>query len=647
MRYSLPEYILYINLKLVSVLFQALPVETALFIGRVLGIFGYWFDSKHKKIAYRNLRIALAGEKSVPQLKSILKRNYQSLGMNLIETLRSPRIDKDYINRYIKITGRENLDNVLENKRGAIVLGAHFGSWEIYFSIAGVLRYPFYMLAEEQTKNPLLDIFLNQIRRKKGAGVLKVGQQFRQVIRALQKNNLLGMVTDHGIKEGVFVDFFGRKTRTSDAAVRVSLKFNVPIIIVYLRRIKGPEHELVISSPLTMEKTGNFQQDIVTNLEIINRMTQGYISRYPEQYLWFYKRFKYSSQRNILLLHDGKTGHLRQSQAIVRLIEDIARQKHLEVKTKLIQVAFKNNFASVLQCLSTGLARRYSCQGCLFCLKWLLKPDNFRELQSYFADIVISCGSSIAAVNFVISEENQAKSVVVMRPGVLSTKRFDLVVMPAHDNPFNRRNIIQTSGALNLVDQEFLKSAALGLKSEVSIGKDLALGLLLGGDTKKFKLSPGLLMPLISQIKLFLQKYDAEILITTSRRTSPEVENFIKQEFSNYSRCRLLVIANERNIPEAVGGILGLSKIVIISPESISMISEAASSGGYAVVFSPQADIGRRHHGFLEYLAAEKYIYLTETFGILHTLEKIAIEKPEIVKLQDSLRVKQALEKLL
>ena len=221
-------------------------------------------------------------------------------------------------------------------------------------------------------------------------------------------------------------------------------------------------------------------------------------------------------------------------------------------------------------------------------------------------------------------------------------------------------------GALNLINEDYLVSCAARLESkpfqcgfgpsfQTRIGtgnnlkppKGLTLGLLLGGDAKRFKLSADLLKPLIGQIKLFLEKHNAEILLTTSRRTSRETEDLIKQEFAGYSRCRLLVIANEKNIPEAVGGILGLSDIVIVSPESISMISEAASSGKYAVVFQPAAFIGKRHSRFLENAADKKYIYLAEAAGLSAALDSIVTHKPEIVRLQDSLKVAEALGKLL
>lgn len=647
MRYSLSEYILYINIRLVAAIFRIFPLRVALLIGRFLGTVSYWFDFKHKRVAYRNLRIALSKEYSIPQLKLILKRNYQNFGMNVVEALRMPRMNKDYMRRYIKVVGGQHLETALKAKKGAIILSSHFGNWEICFGIGGILEYPFYILAEEQAKNPLLGRYLNQIRQSQGIGVLKGTHLVRQVIRVLRERKFVVMVADHGIREGALVDFFGRKARTPTMAIRISLKSDIPLLITYIRRIQGPEHQLVILPPLQIQRTGNFKQDVIANLETINKITQSYIAKYPEQYLWFYKRFKYSNQRNILLLHDGKMGHLRQVQAVSGIILEEAKKRNLEIRTKEIQVSLKGRLSSIFQALSLTLAGRNQCQGCLWCVKYLLTPRTFRELQSYFADIVISCGSRIAAVNSVISSENQAKSVVLMRPGTLSTKRFDLVIMPAHDNPPKRHNVVTTSGALNLVDEGYIKSQALSLKSRVGTIKNPVLGLLLGGDTKRFKLTLDLLKPLIREIKLFLERHDGSVLITTSRRTSPEVENLIKQEFKNYNRTKLLVIANEKNIPEAVGGILGLSQIVIISAESISMISEAANSGKYVVVFRPKTNIGRRHGRFLRHCADRKYIYLSDSDKISWILEEIVTKKPENVKLQDRALVKEALARLL
>ena len=618
MRYSTRDYFLYFSVRFLEKVFAVFPLGLALFLGKAVGLLGYFFDRKHKRVAYRNLRIAFASEKSPSELKAILKKIYLNLGMNLIEVLIIPRIDKDYLDKYIKIQGEQFIEEAAKEGKGIIFISTHFGNWEILFATAGILGYPVYLFADEQRKSLLLDNFLNRMRKMKGLKVLKAGSDLRRLLRILREKKMVGMIVDHGIKEGVFVDFFGRKTRTPTIAIRLALRLNIPVVPAYIHRCKGPNHEFVILPSLKLKRTGVLNQDIALNLGRVNSIVENYIRKYPSQYHWFYKRFKYSRGRNILVLCDDKTGHLRQSEALVKLIENTAKQRQLEIKTKLVRVDFKN------------------------------KPDSFKELQSYFADIVISCGSSLAPVNLVISSENQAKSIVIMRPGFLSTKSFDLVIMPKHDNPPQRENIVVTEGALNLINEEYLKVQISSLKAQgVNVDKKIVVGLLLGGDTKNFKLSLNLLRPIISQIKLFLENYDAQILITTSRRSSPEVEGLIKEEFNNYSRCKLLVIASEKNIPEAVGGILGLSNIVVVSPESISMISEAVTAGRHIVVLEPQEGLGKRHKRFLEYFTSKGYIYLVRSYEIADVLKKIAGETPTILKLSDNQRVKVAIEKLL
>jgi mitochondrial fission protein ELM1 len=271
--------------------------------------------------------------------------------------------------------------------------------------------------------------------------------------------------------------------------------------------------------------------------------------------------------------------------------------------------------------------------------------ETYKSISGIKPDVVVSCGSGLAAVNFVVSRENLARSVVVMRPSIFSVKRFDLVVMPRHDNPPERKNVAVTEGALNIIAEDYLAHCKSGLEPLVKLNKDLVIGLLIGGDTKSFRLRDGLMNEVVSQVKTALDKLDGQILVTTSRRTNARVESLLKEGFKDYSRCKFLVIANEKNLPGALGGILALSRIIIVSPESISMISEAASSGSYIIVFKSAVD--RRHDYFLNNLARKKYIYLVEPGEICSLIEKLWKERPPVNMLKDNAIVEDALKRIL
>ncbi|TAN61232.1 hypothetical protein EPN16_03670, partial [bacterium] len=108
--------------------------------------------------------------------------------------------------------------------------------------------------------------------------------------------------------------------------------------------------------------------------------------------------------------------------------------------------------------------------------------------------------------------------------------------------------------------------------------------------------------------------------------------------------------SSDLNIPEAVGGILGLSDFVLVSEESISMISEAASSGKYAGVIRMKSKFsspGLRHERFLRNLESHGHVFLIPSDNVAGKIKDTLDNRPAIKKLNDRLVVEQAIKRLL
>lgn len=613
-------------------------------MGGTLGELFYYFDKKRKSIVYSNIKTAFRSQLSPYQISCLTKEFYRSFGQNLIEVLFTPLINKKYINKYITIEGLDYIKEAFKKGKGVIFLGVHEGSWELSNIICANLRFPFRMFIRDQ-RYPRLNKLLNFYRSQKGCKLILRKNQTRQLIEALKNNESIGMTADQGGKRGTLVKFFGRDASMASGAIRLALRYDAVLLLGFYIRQGGPYVKIIIEPAFKMIRTKDEKKDIQNNLQRVINIFEKYILKYPKEYLWSYKIWKYSKEKKILILSDGKTGHLRQSWAVADITSGYLNDKGIIVNIDTIGVIFKNKFFRYALAFSSFFSGKFQCQGCLWCLKGFLKEDNYNSLISYKPDMVISCGSSIAPINFIISRENLAKSVVIMRPSVLSTKRFDLVIMPQHDRPPKRKNVIVTQGALNSICQDYLVSCKDKLSSLVGIEKKPVIGLLLGGDTKSFHLNKRLMVDIVKGIKIALDKLDGQILITTSRRSSKEIEDLLKEEFKGYPRCKLLVIANEKNIPDTVGGILALSNIVIVSPESISMISEAASSNRYIVVF--KARLNHRHNYFLNYMAGNKYIYLCQPPEIASVIDNLWRRQPAINILKDKAIVERALKRIL
>lgn len=643
---SIIDYLSYIILRLFGPLIRILPLRIVLFLGRCGGELFYYFDTKHKAIAYANIKTAFGDKLSPSQLSSITKEFYKNFGQNLIEIFMIPLVDKGYINKYISIEGMNYIHEAFKRGKGVILLGAHEGSWEIFNIITANLGFPFVLFVREQ-RYPHLNQLLNLYRTKKGCKIIQRDNGLKQLIQALKNNQAIGMNVDQGGRSGIRVDFFGKDASMAKGALVLTLKYDSCLIPVFFRRLSGSKIKIMIEPPFEIKRTGNLEDDIRNNLQGLVRIFERYIIKYPQEYLWTYKIWKYSSERNILILNDLKTGHLRQSQTVAKIVSGYLMDRGIKVYIDTLDVKFKSIFSQYALTFSSVLSGKYRCQGCLWCLKAFLRDDTYKSLISKKTDIVISGGSSIAPINFVISKEFMAKSIVIMRPSILSTKRFNLVIMPQHDNPPRRRNVVVTEGALNLIDGEYLKGESKKLITDYGLAiADFYIGLLIGGDTKNFHLEKDRILEVIRQIKSVSEKLNAHILVTTSRRTQEEIEKIVKEEFKDYPYCKLLIIANEKNLPFAVGGILGLSQLIVSSPESISMISEAVNSKKYVLVFKSQG-LSKRHLRFLNYFTKNKYIYLVNSYNLSKTIDYIWMNRPAINSLKDNLLIKEAIAKIL
>ena len=633
------EYSVYALARVLGALVVSLPMKVNLFLGKCLGLLGYYLLKKKRRLALKNLKIAFGGQLSEEQLEHISRKAFTSLALTIIETLYIPRINPRYINKHVRIENLKYLDDGLKRGKGVIFLAYHLGNWELANITCGLQGYAYKVIVNEQ-RYPLLNNLLNRYRESKGCKTIPRGVALREIMRGLKNNEVVAMVGDQGGKEGSLSDFFGLPVSTPTGFARFAFATGacvIPAIIVRERRFS---HRIILEKPLKIDETMDEKENLLACLKESNATLERYIRQYPQEYFWFYKMWKYSPFRCLVILSDRKSGHLRQSEALLKIVSSL----QLTVHSVMIEVRFKNAFAKVLSkvCLGFGLD----------ILEFCLSRKTKDEIIKTPADMIISCGSSVAGVNLAMARENLGRSVCVMEPGVIAKKGFDALIIPKHDKPAKRHNIVETEGALNLIDDEYLRTQAQMLKTRnPDIGKRASLGLLIGGDTKRYSLTTHCIAEVIFEVKKAAGELDMDILITTSRRTPREIEDTLKEAFQDFPQCKLLVIANEKNIPEAVGGILGFSDFVLVSGESISMVSEAASSGKYVGIFrlKPKAWLPQktRHEHFLKNLAQQGYIYIVNTKAIAPKIKEVLHNKPQIKMLDDRFPVYEAIRKLL
>ncbi len=631
-----------------------LPMSASLWVGRRLGEAVSFLGTKNRRKVRNNIKIAFGSRKSSREMERIAKGFYHLYGQNIVELAQLPLIAKRGFEKYVEVEGREHVDAAMKKGKGLIFLSMHCGNWELSNVVGSMTGYPYSMVANYLEQINKVADYLDSLRQSAGCNIINPGVAGREIIKRLKKNEIVTLVADQGGEEGILVPFFGREASMSTGAVRLALRYGASICLVDIHRTGSGKHRLV-AKPFDVVDTGDIEKDVRQNMEKIASWFQARIEEHPSEYIWSYGTWKYSSARRLVILDDGRTGHLRQSEAVARHLKVALEEASRIVTTQTIRVEYQSGFHAFFLGLVTWLRLPFVAQD-MQILKSFLTPETFDRLFVIKADFVVSCGARNAAVNYWFTRENYARNITILRPGMVPYGHFKLVILPEHDrgSALLLTNVLLTKAAPNLIDKDYLdenKRRLLNRFSHLKMNLAPKLGVLIGGDAKGVTMTEQQMKVIFHQLKEIAQRYGADFLITTSRRTSAEIDRLVVKEFKDAERTALLVVANRGNVPEAVGGILALSDVLIVSGESISMVSEAVSSGKKTIVFPIDGinlrPVENKYFHFVEDLGKQGHVIYTETRGIAQAVDDALKGKILTRPIHDQGLILEAMRKLV
>ena len=248
-----------------------------------------------------------------------------------------------------------------------------------------------------------------------------------------------------------------------------------------------------------------------------------------------------------------------------------------------------------------------------------LTKDSSSFEDEKWPDILISCGRRSSATSIAIGKKSKGKTyrVHVQNPQT-PTSCFDLVASMQHD-ALKGANVIDTKVALHKLNRQSLEQERERWLSIWQDQKLLAtdqteyhnrppiLGVCLGGKNKKFGFDQNSLNNLIDCLENARQTEDATILLTPSSRTEP----FVKEALNNHVHADQKVWIWDQKGENPYLGILANADHLLITADSVSMISEGLFMG-CPVHILPLSGTSRRHKIFLENLLSENLIHTAE-----------------------------------
>lgn len=281
-----------IGLKAAAALARALPEKSAYELGRSLGVIGYHLAGFRRQVAADNLQRALGDELAPSEVERIAREVFQNIGRTAIEVFRFPTLHKEELLAKVDCDNPGMFDQALAGGKGAILLSAHFGNWEMFAAWIAARGYPIDVVVKPQ-RNQSADEFYNGLRRATGVEIIPTQKASKQIIVSLKKNRLVAILADqYAGNDGVPVKFFGRTTATHRGPAAIALKLNCPIYYGVFVRQPDNRHRAVCRGPLEFTPGGNTDEDIIAITQSYTGKLEEYIRRYPEQWLWTHRRWK-------------------------------------------------------------------------------------------------------------------------------------------------------------------------------------------------------------------------------------------------------------------------------------------------------------------------------------------------------------------
>ena len=283
-------------IKKISYFFQAVIIYLFFFVGKLLGlnlskkIFAFLFKRlgplfKSKSIIEKNLT-NFNSNLTNEQRENIISSMWENYGITFIEYIFLSLFKEK--NDLVEVTRSDILNKISSNKPVIFVSG-HFSNFELMsmeITKRKVKLATIYRPLNNFFLNPLMEyirkkyVCKNQI--KKGIGGVK------EAIQYIKAGYSIALMIDQRVSEGERLNFFNQPALTTTLPAQLALKFELPIIPVFIERRENGTYKIEFYDEITSK---NFKNKIELTQKL-NSILEEMIKKNPNEWIWTHNRWK-------------------------------------------------------------------------------------------------------------------------------------------------------------------------------------------------------------------------------------------------------------------------------------------------------------------------------------------------------------------
>lgn len=268
---------------------RVVPFCVIRLLTKIAGYLFWIFGWPIRRVIIANLKVAFP-EWTEKERRKVGRRSLQNLFMSVGEICwmtGSPKRVRHHVFTPDNVVQR--LLGHRDEERGLILVVPHFGNWEV----AGIAFKEFFgrplAAVARPFDNPYIDRLINRARTIHGNEVIPSQGAGKGMVRYLRTKGIVATLIDQNTpprQGGVFVNFFNLPVPCSRAPAMFALKMGAPLSISGCRRVKNGVEYFFEPLSVVPETEEEITQALID-------LTEKLIRSCPDQYLWFYKRYRF------------------------------------------------------------------------------------------------------------------------------------------------------------------------------------------------------------------------------------------------------------------------------------------------------------------------------------------------------------------
>lgn len=252
-------------------------------------------SSKHRRETTLQNIIQAYPTSSREWTQSIANESYLNFATCYVELFATRYLSRQQQSAMFSVPAENEISSHVQQGRGAIILSAHIGNWELAVPVtAELLSFSAISIAKTQ-RNKSINEYINTCRSSDRVRVVPMDTAAKDIVKTLSSGGFVCMMLDQAADphKDVFVDFFGRPAVTFEAPATLALRFHADIIAAFAIRISAGKYQV----HTVRIDTSDIDDTEQGRRELVQRCTsviEDKIREFPGQWSWQHKRWKYN-----------------------------------------------------------------------------------------------------------------------------------------------------------------------------------------------------------------------------------------------------------------------------------------------------------------------------------------------------------------